>query len=65
MKTKTITLSKGGSDERTVPIGQITIPDLWHLADSIRVQVDDVAAEMVLEVWHLAHDFKRHIEENR
>jgi hypothetical protein len=30
-----VTLSKGGTEERTVKISQVIIPDLWHIAQSL------------------------------
>jgi hypothetical protein len=63
-----ITLSKGGTAERTIDAQDIDVPDLWHIAMALkngevylphaRTQV----SEMVLECWHLCHDLKRHIQ---
>ena len=55
----TITRSKGGTKERQVPINLITIPDLWHIAN--RLPVTD--CDLVLEVWHLAHDLLQHVRQ--
>ena len=52
-------MSKGGTEERTVPVNQIAVPDLWHIA--MRLEGRD--REMVLETWHLAHDLLKHIQE--
>ncbi len=54
-----ITLSKGGSKERTVCLQALEIPDLWHVAKSGYCLRDD-DRDKVLEVWHIAHDLKRH-----
>lgn len=67
MSTNTlITLSKGGTKERTVPIGKITIPNLWHIAQELKkmemVCHDTTAADYVLECWNLCHDLLRHIQ---
>lgn len=55
-----VTLSKGGTMERTVEVSEIIIPDLWHIALN---QESKEAKDAILEVWHIAHDLKRHIEE--
>jgi hypothetical protein len=47
-----ITLAKGGTAERSVPLGDIRIPDLLHIANSL----NDPSRDAVLECWHLAHD---------
>ena len=63
-----ITLAKGGTAERQVPISKIHIPDLWHIASGIRTgafvtsRADN--ADRILEVWNLAHDLRRHIQES-
>lgn len=61
-----VTLSKGGTKERTLPINQIRIHDLWHMVVEME-QSDDSAirkqGELINEVWLIAHDLKRHIEE--
>ncbi len=36
------------------------IPDVWHIAMSL----DKAAQNMVLELWHLAHDMKKELETN-
>lgn len=59
-----ITLSKGGTKERTVDINSVEIPDLWHIAMRLRNQYDDDSADKVLECWHRCHDMKRHIQES-
>ena len=53
-----VTLAKGGEGEQTLPISQVEIPDLWHLA----MTLPDREQEMVLDCWHKAHALKRHIE---
>jgi hypothetical protein len=57
---KTITRAKGGTAERQVEISQITIPDLWHVAQHQERVMDQVA---ILETWHLAHDMLRALKE--
>jgi hypothetical protein len=54
-----ITRAKGGTAERLVPIDEITIPDLWHLA----MGLDKQRRDDVLECWHLAHDLLNTLRE--
>ena len=62
-----VTLSRGGSGEKTVPISQVQIPDLWHLAQAVRTSkklwAGQEACDLILEVWSRAHDLKNHIQE--
>ena len=64
-----VTLNKGGSEEKTLPISQITIPDLWHIAEAIRkngkVADGPGCAALILECWNLAHDLKNHVKQER
>lgn len=55
---KTVTFAKGGTAERTVPIEEIRIPDLWHIA---KAQENPDDAEKVRQVWHMAHDLLKAI----
>ena len=55
-----VTLSKGGTKERTVKVSELVIPDLWFVGES----PDGVEwRTRVLECWHMAHDLKRELEE--
>lgn len=56
----TITLNKGGTAEKQVGIHRIQVPDLWHLAQSTRL--DPQERKAILDCWHLAHDLKTHIQ---
>ncbi len=56
----TIIRSPEGEGRREVELSQVQVPDAWHLARSLPSNDRD----MVLELWHLCHDLKRHIEEN-
>ena len=61
---ETVTLAKGGKDERTVNIRSLDIPDLWHIA--MMMENDhrfELHAKAVLDVWHIAHDLKRELIE--
>jgi len=63
-----VTLNKGGTKEMTVPISQVRIPNLWHIAEAIRkngkVADGPGCAKLILECWNLAHDLKNHIQAN-
>ena len=63
MGEPTVTLAKGGTEERTVPISEVVIPDIWHTAMELR-ETRPKAADAILEVWHIAHSLRRHIAEN-
>lgn len=54
----TVTLSKGGLGERKVNLVTTRVPDLWHAA--MRVE-DKADRDLILDVWHFAHDLRRHI----
>ena len=66
---KQITLAKGGTAERTVNVGTLRVPDLWHLImyleDHPEIDIghhhlgDKPLAEAVRECWHLCHDLLR------
>ena len=61
-----VTLNPGGTHEKTVDISEIQIPDLWHIAQALKSKKSAptavAAGDDVLEVWHLAHSLKKHIE---
>ena len=63
---KMVTLFKGGTDEKTLHIDEITIPDLWHIAQKVRTGEEiynrEVACETILKVWHIAAWLKEHIQ---
>lgn len=61
MSDETFTRCKGGTDERQEKIGSITIPDLWHIANSGQLSPEE--SEAVLECWNLCHDLRKHIQE--
>lgn len=95
----TVTLYKGSSEEKTIDIEEIQIPDLWHIAmlfrdaqrgyerqqkiaDEQRLDkewpsnLNDVTitikgsqakrcADAVLETWHLCHQFKKILAEQK
>ena len=55
-----VTLHKGGTAEKTLPLSHVVIPDLWHIAQG---QMDTLDLAAILECWHYAHDLKRTVEE--
>lgn len=57
-----ITISKGGTGERTIAINAIHVPDLWHTAMKLEDMGDYAAAQEVLDAWHLAHAMKEHLQ---
>lgn len=52
----TIIRAPRGTRRQEVPIEQVTVPDLWHLAEHLEAEGKHSTAVMVLECWHLAHD---------
>jgi hypothetical protein len=56
---KKVILSPKGSARKEVPIGEINIPDLWHIA--MAYPENSREREAILETWHLAHDLKRNL----
>lgn len=46
-----------GLDERKdVPLEDIRIPDLWHIALRFRDEGENEVADQILYTWHIAHD---------
>lgn len=67
---KTIVRSKGGTEEREVPINELQIPDLWHVAMYLKKNEPTLgygdgtpAWQAVLNCWYLCHDLLRTIRE--
>jgi hypothetical protein len=48
--------------QRTVPLSEVEIPDLWTLALRLRVLGYVSEARVILKAWTLVHDFRRHIQ---
>jgi len=69
MRYNQIVRAKEGTARHIQDVNEIKIPDLWHTAALIQAQAEGQAerplsaddAEMVLEVWALAHDLLTHI----
>lgn len=59
---QTLTVHPGGEGEYTVCVNELKVPDLWHIAQSLKEAGDYVAAELVLKTWHLTHAMKDHIQ---
>ena len=57
-EVKTITRAPEGAARRVVPIQQVEIPNLWHVAQHLRDNVSTTFADAVLECWHLCHDLR-------
>ena len=62
-----ITRSPGGTEERTVDLDNIRIPDLWHIAEFIAAKslpglTGSIHSESILETWHLCHDLLAHLK---
>jgi hypothetical protein len=41
---------------QTVPLNEVQVPNLWHLAVDLKRRGDKEGAAEVLECWHLCHD---------
>ena len=48
-----------GEGRQEVILGNIEIPDLWHIAMSF--PTDSPEQKAILETWHLAHDLKKNL----
>jgi len=57
-ETMEIIRAENGTHEHKAEVDMIEIPDLWHVAQSMRDNGDTVAADMIEECWHLAHDMR-------
>jgi hypothetical protein len=60
MKTMKITLSKGGTGEKTIPLNKVQIPDLWHIASR---QTSPADKRQILKCWHMTHDLLRELRD--
>lgn len=60
-----VTLSPEGDQARDIMIRDLEIPDLWAIARALErcgmVTNGPGSAELILSVWHTAHDLKKHI----
>jgi len=68
-----VILAKGGTKERTLPLEEIDVPDLWHGIQRVRTLAKGMKppaqswlmsfADEVEDVWYLAGHLKEHIED--
>jgi len=61
-KKPMIILCRGGIDERTIPINQIQIPDLYKVAERLGMETPD--GILILEAWAQCHAMKEWIQEH-
>lgn len=63
--SEVVVMAERGKRERSVPLNEIVVPDLWHVAMRQGTKRDKRSSkmdqEMILEVWHLAHDLLKHL----
>ena len=66
MKMDKIVLAPKGTARQVMPLEEIQVPDMWHLA--MALQDDDTyqkrASEQILECWHLCHDLLAYAKGN-
>lgn len=65
MSDTIITRGRGGKGQRQVRLSDVEIPDLWHVAQYLTGLEEPkarIAAEKVLECWHLCSDLKRELQ---
>ena len=59
---------KRAQEDETNP-DLISVPDCWHVAqavkngDPIRPEMRELASQMILDTWHLAHRLLHHARE--
>ncbi len=58
-----ITRSKGGTEEREVPLEEVQVPDLWSAVVELREVGNTELADQVEEIWALAGDLLRTLKE--
>ena len=62
-EVKELVRARGGSLERVVPVDELRVPDLWHIAMHLKERGFPKAQDEVLECWYLCHDLLRSIRE--
>jgi len=50
-----VTYRGGRIEKETKSINEISVPDLWHLAQEFRSQGNMPAHDAILNTWHIAH----------
>ena len=53
-----------GTGRKVVPLLEIQIPDLWHVAMRLDAQDEKLVSKAVLDVWHLCHDLLEYAKGN-
>ncbi len=56
-----IVRAEGAGGERKVDLAEYRVPDLWHVAQRAKATLGEEDGELILDVWHLAHDLRKHI----
>jgi hypothetical protein len=56
-------MCKGGAGENVIDTRELQVPDLWHIAMWLENNGNSGSSKKVLDCWHLAHDMKKHIQE--
>lgn len=54
----------GGVDPQLVDVDEIRVPDIWHTMQRLRdwpSVVSEEEVDEILETWHLCHDLKKHV----
>lgn len=64
--SKQVTLARGGTEQRTLNLRDVKIPDLWHVAQAIREgklylspQGRQDVSDMIIETWNIAHQLRK------
>lgn len=55
-KPDKIIRSSQGTMRLVVPLSEVKIPDLWHIAEALDEEGRTEASEQILECWHLCID---------
>ena len=61
---KSIIRSPKGTLREVVPLSEVRVPDMWHLAEALIGEEREEEAEQLLECWHLCIDLLAFAQEN-
>lgn len=64
MLVEKVLLSPKGTLRRVVPLSEITVPDLWFVAERLEERGDSDDAQAILSCWHLCHDLLATLQEH-
>lgn len=67
MENTKITIFKGGSKQKTLPIKDVQIPDLYLVLEDLDdngIRIPPNQRTCILECWHICGALKKHIEEH-